>query len=148
MKRHYTLILSAITAALSLFCSCTLETSDNGDLDGFWHLERVDTISTGGSCDMSERVVFWAVQKNLMTVIDYDNDIWGYIMRFQYNGDELRVYEPRENQRLESDPEVEDASVLAPCGINELDETFTMEQLNSSDMRLSTDELRLYLHKM
>lgn len=148
MRRHYTLILSAITAALSLFCSCTLETSDNGDLDGFWHLERVDTIATGGSCDMSERVVFWAVQKNLMTVIDYDNDIWGYIMRFNHNGNDLRIYEPRENKQQENDPKIEDVSELAPYGINALDETFAIEHLNSNNMRLSTEELRLYFQKM
>ena len=35
-----------IFSTLLLFCSCDIESSKNGDLDGFWHLERVDTIST------------------------------------------------------------------------------------------------------
>ena len=26
---------------------CSIEMSDNGELDGYWHLERVDTLSTG-----------------------------------------------------------------------------------------------------
>ena len=30
--------------------SCEIETSQNGDLDGFWHLEQVDTLATGGTC--------------------------------------------------------------------------------------------------
>ena len=44
MKRKdiYTIIAAWLTAVLS--ASCEIETSDNGDLDGFWHLERVDTI--------------------------------------------------------------------------------------------------------
>ena len=37
-----------IFSTLLLFCSCDIESSKNGDLDGFWHLERVDTISTSG----------------------------------------------------------------------------------------------------
>ena len=48
MKRMIYLI-AAISLVLS---SCTLETSDNGDFDGFWHLERVDTLATGNYLDL------------------------------------------------------------------------------------------------
>lgn len=42
-----------------LLTSCDIETSDNGDLDGYWHLVRVDTLATGVSSDLSETRVFW-----------------------------------------------------------------------------------------
>lgn len=31
----------------ALLNSCEVDSSDNGDLDGFWHLESVDTLATG-----------------------------------------------------------------------------------------------------
>ena len=58
MKRIIYLI-AAISLVLS---SCTIETSDNGDFDGFWHLERVDTLATGNYLDLSKERVFWGVQ--------------------------------------------------------------------------------------
>ncbi len=52
MKRMIYLI-AAISLVLS---SCTLETSDNGDFDGFWHLERVDTLATGNYLNLPRNV--------------------------------------------------------------------------------------------
>ena len=50
-------IAAILTTALTL-ASCELETSDNGKFDGFWHLERVDTLATGGSLNRDMEV--WA----------------------------------------------------------------------------------------
>ena len=46
--------LSAIALSM-LFTACGIdfEGSDNGKLDGFWHLEKVDTLATGGVTDYS-----------------------------------------------------------------------------------------------
>jgi hypothetical protein len=41
-------VLSLAVMMLTL-SSCEVETSQNGDLDGFWHLEQVDTLATGGA---------------------------------------------------------------------------------------------------
>ena len=53
--------------------ACEIETHDNGKLDGFWHLEKVDTIATGGVCDMSQQKVFWSVQAMIIEVSDRSN---------------------------------------------------------------------------
>lgn len=148
MKSSNIFLISAVTAALISTASCTLETSDNGDLDGFWHLERIDTLSTGGVCELSDSLRFWAIQKNLLNVTDMKQDVYGFIMRFENSGANLRVYDPYENNRMEGDPKLENASILAPFGINATDETFTIDVLNSSDMKLRTDKLRLHFHKM
>ena len=60
-KLLYLLLLS-----LFLSTSCTLETSDNGDLDGFWQLSLIDTLSSQNSVDMRDSGYFWAVQHNLL----------------------------------------------------------------------------------
>lgn len=133
-----------------MMTACDIETSDNGDLDGYWHLVRVDTLATGGTCDMSESLVFWAVQMRLLNVVDHinDPDHFGYFLRFEHRGGTLRVYDPYKNSRKDGDIKVEDASVLAPFGINKLEETYQVEQLDGDDMRLANEQLRLSFEKM
>jgi hypothetical protein len=128
-----------------LLAGCDLETSDNGDLDGYWHLTRVDTLTTGGTLDTSEQLLFWAVQVRLLNVVDQsdDADHMGYLLRFEHKEGTLRVYEPYKNSRKDGDIKVDDASVLSPFGINLLDETFRVEQLDGDGMQLTGDALRL-----
>lgn len=140
-------MLAAALAMTLAMPSCTLETSDNGDLDGFWHLERVDTISTDGTLDMSEKLVFWSVQMNLMNVVDRGGSK-DYFLRFDHSGTTLRVYDPYINDRMSGDIKVDDVALLAPLGINELDETFDVESLSSRRMTLANGRLRLEFRKM
>ena len=44
---------------LLLPAACDIESTDNGNLDGFWHLEQVDTLATGGSLNLKEQKIFW-----------------------------------------------------------------------------------------
>ncbi len=53
--------------------SCEIETSQNGDLDGFWHLEQVDTLATGGTCSFADKRIFWGCQYKLIQVGDYNH---------------------------------------------------------------------------
>ena len=64
-------MLSLAVMMLTL-SSCEVETSQNGDLDGFWHLEQVDTLATGGTCNFADKRVFWGCQYKLIQVADYD----------------------------------------------------------------------------
>ncbi len=146
-------ILFACCAAL-LLASCTIETSGNGALDGFWHLEQVDTLTTGGVADLSEQLIFWGVQYKLLSLKDakrYVNS--DFYLRFEHSGDQLRVYQPYIASGHESDlydggdKPLENAALLAPYGINQLDETFHVDELKSGRMVLSTDQLRLHFRK-
>lgn len=133
---------------VSVMASCDLETSDNGNLDGFWHMVRVDTLSTGGTCGMPDRRVFWSVQKNIINVADYDKTPRGYIFHFENTGSSLRLYDAYTDNRAEGDIKVEDPSELSPFGINALEETFQIESLGRSHMTLTTNRLRLSFKKM
>ena len=73
MKQLTIKSLLTTLATTLLFASCNVETSDNGPLDGFWHLERVDTLATGGTTDYSSGYVFWGVQKDLIYIKDSSN---------------------------------------------------------------------------
>lgn len=138
-------------AAWLMLClmSCEVETSGNGDLDGFWHLERVDTLRTGGACDLSSHKRFWAVQHHLLQLYTRESsNVHNYNLRFALDGDTLRTYDPCINDKPIGDPIVIEPSGLSPYGINHLEDTFRIERLSGSRMVLCTDELRLTFRKM
>jgi len=145
--KHFLLYIIGIGLFLT---SCDIETSDNGDLDGHWHLIRVDTLATGGSCNLSESRVFWGVQMRLIQAVDHDHDTghYGYLFNFEHKGQTLRLYNAHKHERAQGDLLVEDAKVLAPLGVNSLDDLFTVESLSSDDMVLKDNMLRLWFVKM
>lgn len=146
-KRLFNTILSTI--ALTTLASCEIETSDNGDFDGFWHLERVDTLATGGTLDLSKKRVFWGVQYKLISVYDIDKEgIFGYYLRFKQTSDQIVTHTPYKNnwhQDVENggDHPIDDPTQLAPYGINNLEEEFVKEKLDGGQMILRSKTLRL-----
>ena len=145
---HHITLLCAAAMTAAAFASCELETSDNGKFDGNWHLERVDTIATGGSTDLSGELRFWAVQKSLVQLSDKAHSDTKYDLRFDRTTDSLRLYNPYVDYRPDGDPAVTDATVLAPFGLNSTDEHFAVEQLTGSRLTLANRKLRLWLRKL
>lgn len=128
-----------------LFTACTIESSDNGDLDGYWHLESIDTIPTGGRCDLSSRQLFWGVQHKL---IQLDGGDVSFFYRFSQTKDSLILLTPYYNRGHEDvenggDIPVTEPSRLRQYGIQHLTERYSKESLNGSHMVLRTDSFRL-----
>ncbi len=153
MKRKYilpfTFTAMVIIQALS---SCQIEHDSNGDFAGFWHLERIDTIETGGVKDMSNDYIFWAVQGQLIHVRNTQIPYTGYFFRFTNSGETLVLYQPYTNGGHQTgdsqgDLPVTDVSILAPYGINSLEEHFHKDQFTGANLTLSTSSLRLYFKK-
>ena len=146
-KRLFNTILATI--ALTTLASCEIETSDNGDFDGFWHLERVDTLATGGTLDISKKRVFWGVQYKLISVYDIDKEgTFGYYLRFKQTSDQIVTHTPYKNnwhQDVENggDHPIDAPTQLAPYGINNLEEEFVKEKLDGGQMILRSKTLRL-----
>ncbi len=142
----------AIVGTIATLTSCTIESSDNGKLDGFWHLEQVDTLTTGGKADFCDKRIFWGVQHKLISVRDYEAE--SFYMRFRQTGDSLIMSSPYINhwhQDYGDDggdiPMKEVSDNLRRCGINSLEEHFLKERLTGSDMTLRNKELRLTFRK-
>lgn len=141
-KLIYTIILLLCTVLLS----CELETSSNGDLDGFWQLKSIDSLSRGASTDMKSQQVFWSVQCDLLqaTKIGQIDEI---LFRFQNTGDSLLLSTPYIKDRETDDTQITDVSMLQPMGINSLEEHFKIIELSGSTMTLESPTLRLYFRK-
>lgn len=148
MKRNKIRYILLSMVALFSLSACEIETHDNDKLDGFWHLERVDTIATGGVCDKSKDVVFWSVQSMFVEVSErskVDNN--KYIFSFSHSNGKLSLFDARLSDRRKGDPEVEDPAILQPYGVSKLNETFEVTQLTGSKMQLKSETLHLLFRK-
>lgn len=132
------------------FTSCELETSGNGDIDGFWHLVQIDTLQTGGVKDTSKDLLFWSFQVNLMELSDQSYQTPIYMARFNHDNGKLKVTQPCLYNRYEGNEMLteENVNAISQYGINALEETFQVEGLSGSRMTLSNGTLRLYFKKM
>ena len=144
------LIFSLSAFLVFSFTSCELETSGNGDLDGFWHLVQVDTLQTGGVKDTSKELFFWSFQVNLLEFSDRSYQIPIFMARFNHDNGQLKVTQPCLYNRDEGNEMVTEENVkdISPYGLNALEETFRVEELSGSRMTLSNGTLRLYFKKM
>ena len=128
--------------------SCTLETSNNGKLDGFWQLTQLDTIATGGVTDMREKNAFWAVQMHFLEIKNTSGYIYGNVLfRFEHNRDSLIIFSPRYNNRNAGDPEITDPKELNEYGIYHLRESFFVGRLNGDYMDLQSDRFRFHFRR-
>lgn len=135
-----------LLAFAALTSACEFHTLDNGSLDGFWQLSRIDTLS-GGSCDMVPHRIFWSVQARLLQVSDLNYLYDEYILRFEHADGTLRLYDPYCVDHTGSDIAVTDAADLQLYGLNALDETFQVECLDRKQMLLKGSSLRLHFNK-
>ena len=132
-----------IISVISLMTACHMESSDNGHLDGFWHLVRVDTLSTDtlsivGTSDLSQDYFFWAFQFQLLSVRNTQKSPEEYFLRFQRQGDELVLSHPFQYVLQGKDAPVENIDLLRPFGINDQEERFRIVHLSSRRMTLKS----------
>ena len=48
----------AVVMIVLVLASCSMETSHNGALDGYWKLTTIDTLSTGGINNLKKASIF------------------------------------------------------------------------------------------
>ena len=142
-----------IISVISLMTACHMESSENGHLDGFWHLVRVDTLSIDtlsivGTSDLSQDYFFWAFQFQLLSVRNTQKSPEEYFLRFQRQGDELVLSHPFQYVLQGKDAPVENIDLLRPFGINNQEERFRIVHLSSRRMTLQSKFLVLTMQKL
>ena len=142
-----------IISVISLMTACHMESSENGHLDGFWHLVRVDTLSIDtlsivGTSDLHQDYFFWAFQFQLLSVRNTQKSPEEYFLRFQRQGDELVLSDPFQYVLQGKDAPVENIDLLRPFGINDQEERFRIVHLSSRRMTLQNKFLVLTMQKL
>ena len=131
--------------SLIFLYGCDLETTDNGDLDGYWHLEQVDSLSVQRSVDYGQNNIFWSIQFELLQLSNLeDNTI---IYKLVNDNRQLTLANPCMFDRADGDTLVTNVEVLRPYGVNSLQESFKIVSLESRKMILESPVLRLHFRK-
>ena len=130
-----------------LATSCELDLSNNGKLDGYWRMMRVDTLETGGSLDLSQKLIFWSFDVRLMEVVDRNPPYADYLMHFSHERDSLFLMDAHKYKQETVDSLVTDTKELEPFGINRLKDKFAVEKLTGSKMTLRSETVRLWFDK-
>ena len=145
MKRLYIYIIGVVL----LMTGCDVETSDNGDLDGFWRMSSMTSVysSTLPGVDMRQSGLTWSFQGRMLELRDVKDRQKDIVMSFQHEGETLRVYDPYFVERDSGDIRIEDVSYLIPYGINHTDDSFTVRELSSDRMVLSNILVTLEFRK-
>ena len=149
MKKIFILLI----VSLPLLVSCELETSDNGDLDGFWHLTAVDTLTNGVQTDMVSQKIFWSFQKDLLQLrgsTDSEKELQEFYLRFVLKDDQLLLSDIHLRDREKDDPQVDETTMplIYIYGIRQLQETFKVLKLDNKEMIIQNNTLRLRFTKM
>jgi len=141
MKKIFILFAAVLTITL---VGCTLDTSNNGDLDGNWQLMRVDTIG-GGTTDTKNWQIFYAIQFRLLDISAYSypaGGSGGFIFHFDYTADSLKL-----STAVTDGSEMYDLKSLELFGLTELNEHFKIQLLNSNNLVLESKKLKLTFRK-
>ena len=142
-------ILYILTLGL-LLVSCEFETSGNKELDGYWQMCQVDTLATGGTTDTREALIYWGIQGKLLQIRFSENGKYlgeGFLFRFERGAYTLNLSSPSLHHLYETDEPIDDVEILKPYGIYDLEEVFSIEELNDDRMVLFNDELRLHFRR-
>ena len=150
-KIVHAMMVAFVAISMFAFSSCELESSDNGTLDGFWHLESIDSLENGKTVDMSKLHVFWGIEYKLIAATQYDNNTERMFFRFEQTSDSLKITQAFINHGHQDNggdiPLTEVTNDLRYYGINNLPEGFAKEALSGSKMILRSKTLRLKFKK-
>jgi hypothetical protein len=130
-----------------LLTACDKESSDNGDLEGFWQMTEMDNKYAKHVSDMHESGLTWSFQGKLLELRDVTDHQKDIVMSFEHKGGELRVYNPYFVERDSDDIRVTDESYLRPYGISKTDIQFKVLELSSKEMIIDNDTYQLKFRK-
>ena len=140
-----------LAAAFSAITACSdFHTSDNGKLDGRWQLTQADTLANGHSADLRPNKIFWSVQSRLLKMEELhalQGNYPGIFFHFDMKDNQLHVYNPVADNREISDSLITSVETVRFYGLEHLDETFKILQLESGRMTLENGFLRMYFRK-
>lgn len=132
-----------------LFSSCSLETdNDADDLEGMWHLVRIEEAVTNTHIDVSNEVIFWSFQAKLLQMEDKTGQHYSYLYRFRIDNDQLTLTSPYQFDRENGDrPLTIYESTLGLYGIKSITPVFRIEKIDRRKMILNDGAVRLYFDK-
>lgn len=146
MRKFYLYIIIGIGLLLT---ACDMESSDNGNLDGFWQMtSKTDHYAKIGAVDMRDSGITWAFQGKLLELRDVKKVNQDILGNFEHQGGTLSVSHFYLVDRDRGDILIDDAIFyLVPYGVGHVQEKFKVVELNSSEMILESERFLLKFRK-
>ena len=145
---------SLITIFLLLLTGCSIETSDNGVLDGRWQLMEINYFDgSNRKVETKEQLIFWDIQYKLISIHSmsgklHDSLTEESLCRFNYKKDSLKLSDFYRHFR-EADQKIDDplTTYFQKTGINGIKANFAVLHLDSKSMLLQSDYAKLSFRK-
>ena len=145
---------SLITIFLMLLTGCSIETSDNGVLDGRWQLMEINYFDgSNRKVETKEQLIFWDIQYKLISIHSmsgklHDSLTEESLCRFNYTKDSLKLSDFYRHFR-EADQKIDDplTTYFQKTGINGINANFAVLHLDSKSMLLQSDYAKLSFRK-
>ena len=136
-----------IFIALTSLASCEIDRFNDGYFGSNWQLRSIDTLATGGICDMSNSYIYWAIENHILQVRDIDNGNLKIFFQYEKHGDSLTIYSPLLEINKDERIEIQNDSLLTPLGIRSPLTTYFIEHLGHKYLTLRDDSLRLHFQE-
>lgn len=157
MNRHILHLLLIFTAALTTATSCE-KMSDNGKLDGMWHLQEIysrprsaTNVGYTERQDVSDAGIYWSFQLQLLQIKSkafLNGETSETMARFNYSDTHLDITQTyihyRDRDELITDSQ---SQKLVPLGIRGNASSFRIDRLTDHRMVLCSDMDSLVFHK-
>jgi hypothetical protein len=147
-------IYAMLLACLSFLSACDLNTSNNGDFDGYWQFSQIDTLKTGRSGDVRKLRVFWSVQAKLLEINNLTYPEKNVLFHFSKASQAVHLKDPVANFGGRSDSIISSPSTLVPYGViatfnadHRLEALFHIDLLHDDNMILSNGQYRLHFRR-
>lgn len=145
---------SLITIFLLLLTGCSIETSDNGVLDGRWQLMEINYFDgSNRKVETKEQLIFWDIQYKLISIHSMSGKLHDLLTeeslcRFNYTKDSLKLSDFYRHFR-EADQKIDDplTTYFQKTGINGIKANFAVLHLDSKSMLLQSDYAKLSFRK-
>ena len=145
---------SLITIFLLLLTGCSIETSDNGVLDGRWQLMEINYFDgSNRKVETKEQLIFWDIQYKLISIHSmsgklHDSLTEESLCRFNYTKDSLKLSDFYRHFR-EADQKIDDplTTYFQKTGINGIKANFAVLHLDRKTMLLQSDYAKLSFRK-
>ena len=145
---------SLITIFLLLLTGCSIETSDNGVLDGRWQLMEINYFDgSNRKVETKEQLIFWDIQYKFISIHSmsgklHDSLTEESLCRFNYTKDSLKLSDFYRHFR-EADQKIDDplTTYFQKTGINGIKANFAVLHLDSKSMLLQSDYAKLSFRK-
>lgn len=144
MKRFYIYIIGVVL----LLVGCDVETSNNGNLDGFWQMTQMVDKQVNTIYDMCNSGLTWSFQGEMLELRDVKKIHQDIIGDFSYQGGTLSVNHLYIVDRDKGDVSIDDPiTYLVPYGIGRLQDQFQVLELSSDQMILESADFLLRFRK-